>query len=490
MSTHTSSPSNPASGPDAVTSPRTALRALAAIAMLVLFAAAERPASAQTLVCGPILSNTTWDIAGSPWELTCDVAILNNATLTIDPGVAVVFNPNTQIVVQQGTLLGNGSLFTPISFASANLGNQGLGVRVMPGSTATITFATFFNMVYGVQIGCCGVPGNPPLVVEDSTFYQCTWGVQGYAGGSQSQWAQITRCSFDGCQYGVDSADKVITDSQFYNNNFAIGTSIERMTVQDCILQSNQTAIGTAGNNYLVTIERCLIDSNTTGIVNAPVVRRCTITNNNIGVIANAYSTIECNNIQQNDLYNLQLQGNSSINVDDNWWGSVNIGDIDAGIFDGFDQAGLGFAVYGPALSGDWTTTSTCQCTTPSVTTQPASQTVYSGDPVTFTVTASFVGAPTYQWRRNNVPLPTWSPRFGFSNTPTLTISPVATPGSEAGWTDAGFYDCVITNVCGTAVSNSALLTVNVCGADFNNDSTVSVPDIFAFLSAWFAGCP
>jgi hypothetical protein len=26
--------------------------------------------------------------------------------------------------------------------------------------------------------------------------------------------------------------------------------------------------------------------------------------------------------------------------------------------------------------------------------------------------------------------------------------------------------------------------------ADFNGDTAVTVPDIFAFLSAWFAGCP
>ena len=129
-------------------------------------------------------------------------------------------------------------------------------------------------------------------------------------------------------------------------------------------------------------------------------------------------------------------------------------------------------------------------CTTPAVTTQPVSQAVYNGQTVTFTVAASFVGAPTYQWRRNGVNLPLWSPRFGFSNTATLTINPVAKPGSEPNWTDAGTYDCVISNVCGTTTSNAAVLTVNICGADFDQNSTVDVSDIFAFLAAWFAGCP
>jgi len=31
---------------------------------------------------------------------------------------------------------------------------------------------------------------------------------------------------------------------------------------------------------------------------------------------------------------------------------------------------------------------------------------------------------------------------------------------------------------------------IQECRADFDNSGTVAVPDIFAFLSAWFAGCP
>jgi hypothetical protein len=27
-------------------------------------------------------------------------------------------------------------------------------------------------------------------------------------------------------------------------------------------------------------------------------------------------------------------------------------------------------------------------------------------------------------------------------------------------------------------------------GADFDGNGTIAVPDIFAFLSAWFTGCP
>lgn len=45
----------------------------------------------QSYVGGNIDSNTTWDIHGSPYELTADVIIIHNARLFIEPGVEVNF---------------------------------------------------------------------------------------------------------------------------------------------------------------------------------------------------------------------------------------------------------------------------------------------------------------------------------------------------------------------------------------------------------------
>ena len=44
-------------------------------------------ARADTPVGWLICSDTTWDLAGSPYIVTDTVIILNDATLTIDPGV-------------------------------------------------------------------------------------------------------------------------------------------------------------------------------------------------------------------------------------------------------------------------------------------------------------------------------------------------------------------------------------------------------------------
>jgi hypothetical protein len=103
--------------------------------------------------------------------------------------------------------------------------------------------------------------------------------------------------------------------------------------------------------------------------------------------------------------------------------------------------------------------------TAPSITTQPQSQSVCSGGSVTFTVAASGGGTLSYQWRRN-------STNISGANSSAYTINPV-----NAG--NAGNYDCVVTNACGTTTSNVAVLTVNtaptitthpqsqsVCGGD------------------------
>jgi hypothetical protein len=90
--------------------------------------------------------------------------------------------------------------------------------------------------------------------------------------------------------------------------------------------------------------------------------------------------------------------------------------------------------------------------------------------PASFTVAAD--GSPTYQWRHNGDPIP------GATDA-TYTIAAV-------GSVNGGMYDCVLTNGCGSATSDSAVLTF--CPVDFNCLGGVTVGDLFTYLSAWFDG--
>jgi len=84
----------------------------------------------------------------------------------------------------------------------------------------------------------------------------------------------------------------------------------------------------------------------------------------------------------------------------------------------------------------------------PSITTQPASQTVNPGANVTFTVSASGTAPLTYQWRLNGA-------NISGATTASYTRSNV-----QSG--DAGNYSVVVGNVAGSATSANAVLSVNV----------------------------
>jgi hypothetical protein len=85
-------------------------------------------------------------------------------------------------------------------------------------------------------------------------------------------------------------------------------------------------------------------------------------------------------------------------------------------------------------------------CTAPSITAQPDDATKTVGESVTFSVTATGTAPLSYQWRKGGVDI---SGATGIS----YTISPVAL-------SDAGSYDVVVSNSCGSATSSAATLTV------------------------------
>ncbi len=84
---------------------------------------------------------------------------------------------------------------------------------------------------------------------------------------------------------------------------------------------------------------------------------------------------------------------------------------------------------------------------TPVFLTQPASQTIVSGNSVTFTSNASGTPTPTYQWKKDGT-------NISGATSSSYTIATVTS-------VDAGNYTVVATNTQGSATSNAATLTVN-----------------------------
>ena len=113
----------------------------------------------------------------------------------------------------------------------------------------------------------------------------------------------------------------------------------------------------------------------------------------------------------------------------------------------------------------------------------PESQTACVGSQVQMAVMIDTEDAIGYRWEKNGVDLDDGSGIQG-AFTRTLTILNV-------GAGDVGDYRCRVISFCNNATSDAGTLSIGVCcPADFDGDGTVGVPDIFAFLAAWFAGCP
>ncbi len=74
----------------------------------------------------------------------------------------------------------------------------------------------------------------------------------------------------------------------------------------------------------------------------------------------------------------------------------------------------------------------------------PVGQTLCEGDNVQFMVSAAGTVPLTYQWKKDNVPLPS-------ANSSTLTLNGITI-------SDAGAYSCSVTGLCGSADSNPATL--------------------------------
>ena len=89
--------------------------------LVVLLSSDSHEAFASTSLNGVnISSDTTWDLAGSPYILGGIVTLLPNINLTIDPGVVVKFSDPFSRLEVYGNLNANGTASQKIYFTGIN----------------------------------------------------------------------------------------------------------------------------------------------------------------------------------------------------------------------------------------------------------------------------------------------------------------------------------------------------------------------------------
>ena len=123
-------------------------------------------------VGGLITTNTTWTLANSPYIVTSNVTVSNNATLTIEPGVHVRFNAGTGLNIGSGSagiLIAQGTAAQPILFTSNS-------ATPAPGQWNGIAFNVTTSasvLDYGiVEYGGAGANDNNIRVVSSTPTIQ------------------------------------------------------------------------------------------------------------------------------------------------------------------------------------------------------------------------------------------------------------------------------------------------------------------------------
>lgn len=121
----------------------------------------------------------------------------------------------------------------------------------------------------------------------------------------------------------------------------------------------------------------------------------------------------------------------------------------------------------------------------PSIVTEPPAITIVQAGGDAEIVLEAMPATPdafvSYQWRKDGTPIFGDGRVFG-TNFPNLLIENVEL-------SDAGVYDCVVTQACGTVTSMPAVLTVS-CPADTNGDGQVSPADFTAWVLAYNSQSP
>ena len=156
----------------------------------------------------------------------------------------------------------------------------------------------------------------------------------------------------------------------------------------------------------------------------------------------------------------------------------------------GLADAGAGYNVVVTNACGNTDSNmATLHLTTgPSISNQPVTHAGAMGYPTSFSVTAAGTGTLSYQWRKGGVNLTDGGHISGVTSA-TLTLNPVAKA-------DAGGYDVMVTDTCGTVTSSAVTLWL---AGDLNCDGLVDFSDINPFVlllscrscyTAQYPNCP
>ncbi|MEW5744157.1 MAG: IPT/TIG domain-containing protein [Nitrospirota bacterium] len=132
------------------------MRRIILVLLQVLLLGTLAAAHAATPVGGIIDTDTVWTAAGGPYLVTSDIVVDNSATLTVQAGAIVRFQPGVRLIVQFGSLRTLGTSASPVLFTSSQdveggspaAGGWG-GILFLNHTADAATILDYTNIRYG-----------------------------------------------------------------------------------------------------------------------------------------------------------------------------------------------------------------------------------------------------------------------------------------------------------------------------------------------------
>jgi hypothetical protein len=364
------------------------------IAVIITFAIISCNVNSQTSVAGGIYQNTTWTLANSPYIVTGSIVVFPGNTLTIEPGVEIKIDnqTNTTIYIEtRGTLNCVGTDLQPITIHAMydtlnTVGWQGFvctssqgGVlnadrfRISNAHTpfgyesalsnyqyTNCTFSHCFQAVTvdnAVNLQNCefidnevGVYGWSYFTIDNCLFKDNTTSIFAYATA-----LQLTNSNFIDNQIGLTFASSVfdsiaISDCQFINNELAIGYP-NNGTIQNCLFSDNATAIQMASKCEI--FENEFSNNNLALEVSVDADVHDNQINNNFGgllissvSLAQESPLIYNNEICSNDTFNVNNNTNMNYSLLTNCFCGIDSATIELYLIDGYDDITKGLINY------------------------------------------------------------------------------------------------------------------------------------------------
>lgn len=299
----------------------------------------------QTYFQGGIYNNTVWTKANSPYIITGDVVLFPDKTLTVEPGVEILFNGFYFLEIR-GTLVSVGNETDRIVYAS-NLTPRTMGdwkkvmLKTNQGAKASFEYCDFSDAEAANDLDCCW--GGGPIYFKHCRFMNNYYALTGYNGDV----IEVDACEFTNNKYCISSADKHITNSTFTGNEYGLFYT-ERISVSNSVFSDNKVAL--KGGRGIV--DGCTIAYNGIAVeafFEGFELRNNFIYSNDTGIMVSSYDG-NYPPVKNNQICN---NGLNVINMDDvnkdltgNCWCTSDSTEIENKLIDGYDNIYLGLFNY------------------------------------------------------------------------------------------------------------------------------------------------